>query len=428
MSTAAEVFLWGTRVGVVALADGANAASFEYDRGFLSSGIQLSPMVMPLAGTVYSFPTLSRESFHGLPGMLADSLPDKFGNAVIDAWLDTQGRPRGSMNAVERLCYTGVRGMGALEYVPALGPDADASEKLDLDQLTELAQDVLAKRETLHIAANDHAMSQIIRVGTSAGGARAKALISWNEETGDIRSGQVRSGPGYGYWLLKFDGVAANADKEQADGPRYTQIEYAYHLMARVAGIQMTECRLYSEGGRNHFLTRRFDRTPDGSKLHMQTLGAIAHFDFNVPGAHSYEETSQVMRAIGLGQAEVEQLFRRMVFNVCARNQDDHVKNISFLMDRSGTWSLAPAYDVTYAYNPGGMWTGMHQMAVNGKRDGITEEDLVRCGRHMSLRPVRIKDVCDAVREAVKQWPTFAERACLPESQMAGIAAAFCLV
>lgn len=428
MGAAAEVFLWGTRVGMVAVADGSHVASFEYDKDFLASGIQLSPIVMPLAGLVYSFPALPKESFHGLPGMLADSLPDKFGNAVIDAWLDAQGRPRGSMNAVERLCYTGSRGMGALEYVPALGPDARVSDQLDLDSLSKLAQDILSKRESLHIPANDYAMSQIIRVGTSAGGARAKALIAWNEETGDIRSGQVLSGPGYGYWLLKFDGVAANADKEQADGPRYTQIEYAYHLMALAAGIQMTECRLYEEGGRRHFLTRRFDRTPGGGKLHMQTLGALAHFDFNSPGAHSYEEASQVMWAIGLGQAEVEQLFRRIVFNVCARNQDDHVKNISFLMDRSGTWSLAPAYDVTYAYNPGGAWTGTHQMAINGKRDKITREDLILCGRHMSLRPARINGALDAVREAVLQWPTFAERARLPESQMEAIYATFCLL
>ena len=427
MSAAAEVFLWGTRVGVVALADGTNVASFEYDRDFLSSGIQLSPVTMPLAGNVYSFPGLPLESFHGLPGLLADSLPDKFGNALIDAWLDVQGRPRGSMNAVERLCYTGSRGMGALEYVPALGPDAGTSSTLDLERLTELAQRVLSQREALHIPADDRAMSQIIRVGTSAGGARAKALVAWNEATGDIRSGQVAAGPGYGYWLLKFDGVAANADKEQEDGPRYTQIEFAYYLMAREAGIEMTECRLYEEGGRRHFLTRRFDRKADGGRIHMQTLGALAHFDFNAPGAHSYEEASQVMWAIGLGQSEAEQLFRRMVFNVYARNQDDHVKNISFLMGRSGRWSLAPAYDMTYAYNPGGVWTGMHQMTVNGKREGITREDLVRCGRHMNLRPPRIRDVCDAVCAAVRHWPAFAECAELPEGQARGLASTFCL-
>ena len=427
MSAAADVFLWGTRVGTVALTDNSDIASFEYDRDFLSSGIEISPVVMPLAGRVYSFPALSRQTFHGLPGLLADSLPDKFGNAVIDAWLDAQGRPRGSMNAVERLCYTGSRGTGALEFVPALHPDAEVPDTLDIGRLAELAQSILSQRKAFHASTDDQAMSQIIRVGTSAGGARAKALIAWNEETGDVRSGQVQAGKGYGYWLLKFDGVAANADKEQADGPRYTQIEYAYHLMARAAGVKMSECRFYDEGNRRHFLTRRFDRTADGGKLHMQTLGALAHFDFNVPGAHSYEEAAQVMHAIGLGQAEVEQLFRRMVFNVCARNQDDHVKNISFLMDRAGVWSLAPAYDVTYAFNPGGAWTGVHQMSVNGKREGIVEEDLLACARHMSLRPARAHAAIDAVREAVRMWPAFAGQAELPEEQAQALERTFCL-
>lgn len=421
MNTVAEVMLWGTRVGTVSLADGDTVASFEYDGRFQSSGVQLAPLTMPLGGQVYRFPALAGETFHGLPGLLADSLPDKFGNAVIDAWLDMQGRPRGSMNAVERLCYTGARGMGALEYVPALGPDATSSEELNLGRLTELAQDILSRRANLHVAQDDGAMAQIIRVGTSAGGARAKALIAWNEQTGDIRSGQVAAGDGYEYWLLKFDGLVNNADKERPDEMGYTRIEYAYHLMARVAGIEMTECRLYSEGDRRHFLTRRFDRTADGGKLHMQTLSAVAHFDFNVAGAHSYEQAADVMRRVGLTQGEVEQFYRRMVFNVMARNQDDHVKNTSFLMNRQGMWSLAPAYDVTYAYNPGGAWTGSHQMTVNGKRESITLDDLMACARRMSVRKRAAEAAIDVVRAAVAGWEEYAEEAGVSEERARAI-------
>ena len=422
MSLSAEVMLWGSRIGTVALPEGQSVALFEYDRDFLESGIQLSPIAMPLAGRVYSFPELADESFHGLPGLLSDSLPDKFGNAVIDAWLDTQGRPRGSMNAVERLCYTGTRGMGALEYKPALGLERSKTDEIDLAHLTELAQNILSKRQELYVPTDADGLDQIIRVGTSAGGARAKALVAWNKQTGELRSGQVDTAPGFGQWLLKFDGVSANADKEGADAPCYTRIEYAYYLMALEAGITMNECVLLEEGTRKHFMTRRFDRTQDGEKLHMQSLGALAHFDFNVAGAHSYEEAAQVMRLIGLGQADVAQLYRRMVFNVLARNQDDHVKNIAFLMDRSGQWSLAPAFDMTYAYQPGGAWTGSHQMRINGKRDGITHDDLLECARNMSLRERKAKDIIDKVHTAVTQWEDFAQTAEVPERQASAIA------
>ena len=428
MSAVAEVMLWGRHVGTVAVPDGERAASFEYDSEFLRSGIQLSPVVMPLAGRVYSFPELPFESFHGLPGLLADSLPDKFGNAVIDAWLESLGRARGSMGAIERLCYTGVRGMGALEYRPALGPEPTESDAIDLERLAALAQDVLSRRQNLHVSSSEGGFGQIIRVGTSAGGARAKALVAWNEETGDLRSGQIDAGPGYGYWLLKFDGVSANADKESADAPCYTRIEFAYYLMARAAGVQMSECRLLEEGPRRHFLTKRFDRVEDGGKLHMQTLGALAHFDFNSAGAHSYEEAVEVMRVVGLGQDEVAELFRRMVFNVMARNQDDHVKNIAFLMDRAGNWSLSPAYDMTYAYNPGGAWTGSHQMRINGKRDGIVLDDLLACSRHMSMREPLAKAIIDEVRDAVSSWAAFADEAGLPEGQARALESQFLIL
>ena len=413
--TTANVNLWGVHVGTVAFTQGERAARFEYTPGFIASGIQLAPIHMPLSAQVYSFPELPSSSFHGLPGLLADSLPDKFGNAVIDAWLSAQGRPAQSLDPVERLCYTGTRGMGALEFEPVIGPRSGKATAIQVDKLTELATQVLQQREHVAFAADANAMEQIIRVGTSAGGARAKAVVCINERTGEIRSGQVDAGHGYEHWILKFDGVSGNRDKEQDDMPSYTVVEYAYHLMACAAGIQMTECRLYEEGGRRHFLTRRFDRVRGtGEKIHMLTLGALAHFDFNSAGSNSYEQAAQMAYRLGLGQDQVEQLFRRMVFNVVARNQDDHVKNIAFLMDKQGSWSLAPAYDITYAFNPGGFWTGCHQMTINGKRSEINREDCLATAQHMNIKPVRAHAIIDEVCSAVAGWSQYAERAQLP--------------
>ena len=414
---AAEVMLWGTRVGLIVFDDVTGLGSFEYDKTFLRSGIEISPIMMPLSERVYSFPELARNSFHGLPGLLADSLPDKFGNAVIDAWLRTQGRSPESFDPVERLCYTGNRGMGALEYIPARGPLASESEQIQIDRLVQLASDILCFRQEIHIPAGEHAMQEIIRAGTSAGGARAKAVIAWNEQTGDIRSGQIDAGEGYGYWLIKFDGVRENGDKEGADAPQYTRIEYAYYLMAKNAGILMSECRIYQEQGRHHFLTRRFDREMEtGRKLHMQSLGGLAHFDFNLPGAYSYEQAAEVMRGLRLPKADMKQFFIRLTFNVLARNQDDHVKNISFLMDRNGAWRLAPAYDVTYAYNPDGMWTGTHQMSVNGKRSQIDRYDLLHVARNMGIKEREAVEMIESVRNSLKKWRDFAEKAKITES------------
>ena len=412
----AQVYLWGTRIGFVAFDDTTGLGSFEYDTAFLASGIEVSPIMMPLSGRVFVFPELPRKSFHGLPGLLSDSLPDKFGNAVIDAWLRRQGRSPESFNPVERLCYTGSRGMGALEYVPALGPNPKESESIEIDGLVKLASDILQDRESMHIQYTENAMAEIIKVGTSAGGARAKAVIAWNKETGDIRSGQIQAGDGYEYWLIKFDDVKGNGDKEGDDGPQYTKIEYAYYLMAKDAGIQMSECQLFHENGRSHFMTRRFDRDLiTGAKYHMQTLGGIAHFDFNQPSAYSYEQAVEVMRRLRLSNKEISQFFRRMVFNVFARNQDDHVKNISFLMDRTGKWSLSAAYDMTYAYNPGGTWTGAHQMTINGKQSAIDMQDLLTSGHIMGLRKAEIDSIIADVRTSLSKWDQFAESAGLPE-------------
>lgn len=424
--TTAEVMLWGTKIGTVAFDDNSGLGSFEYAPAFLTSGIEVSPIAMPLSRRVYTFPELARQSFHGLPGLLSDSLPDKFGNAVIDAWLRSRGRSPESFNPVERLCYTGSRGMGALEYVPARGPSATESERIEIDKLVQLASQVLRSREKMHVSAGENAMQEIIKVGSSAGGARAKAVIAWNEQTGDIRSGQIEAGKGYDYWLMKFDGVSGNGDKEGEDAPQYTRIEYGYYLMASDAGIAMSDCRLYEEQGRFHFMTRRFDReAKTGGKLHMQSLGAIAHFDFNQPGVYSYEQAAQVMRRLRISATEISQFYRRMVFNVLARNQDDHVKNISFLMDRKGIWRLAPAYDVTYAYNPDGMWTGTHQMSINGKRDRITRQDLMDAAKHMGIKQAEAEQAIAAVGESLTRWYDFADKANITDRAAHQIAAQF---
>ena len=415
----ATVRLWGRSIGAVLMEEGRDHAAFQYDPAFARSGIELSPLVMPLSDRVYEFPTLPRDAFHGLPGLLSDSLPDRFGNALINAWLATQGRTPESFTPVERLCYTGTRGMGALEFSPALGPRPRKATTIEIDALVQLASDILSHRNALQAslagAAREKALNDILRVGTSAGGARAKAVIAWNVETGELRSGQIAAGEGFDYWLLKFDGVSANRDKELDDPKGYGAIEYAYHLMAKAAGITMTDCRLLEENGRRHFMTRRFDRLAGGEKLHMQSLCALAHLDFNQPGAHGYEQALLTIRQLQLPMAALEEQFRRMAFNIVARNQDDHVKNIAFLMDKQGRWSLAPAFDVTYSYNPSGAWTSAHQMTLNGKRDGFTLEDFETCARSALMKRGRAGTIIEEVRAAVLRWPEFAAAAGLAD-------------
>ena len=418
MAALAEVRLWGRNIAAVSMDEGTDAAAFQYEPEFARSGVEIAPLVMPLSSRIYSFPALARISFHGLPGLLADSLPDTFGNALIDAWLATQGRTPESFNAVERLCYIGTRGMGALEFAPATGPRPRHATRIRVDALVALASEVLTHRNALHgsfaVEQRKNALQDILRVGTSAGGARAKAIIAWNPETHEVRSGQVKAPEGFEYWLVKFDGVSGNRDKELEDPQGYTVIEYAYALMARDAGIEMTDCRLLEEGGRRHFMTRRFDRRGDGGKFHMQSLAALAHFDFNAAGAHSYEQAFDVIRRLNLPMRAVEQQFRRMVFNVVARNQDDHVKNIAFLMNQRGAWSLAPAFDVTYAYNPKGLWTARHQMTLNGKQDRFTLEDFRACAATAGLKRGQAETILDEVRAVVARWPEYAQRADVP--------------
>jgi serine/threonine-protein kinase HipA len=430
VSTLAAVTLWGSRIGAVSMPDRDRVAAFQYDPDFLDSGIEVAPLVMPLRPEPYTFPALNPESFHGLPGLLSDSLPDRYGHALIDAWLAGQGRSPESFDAVERLCYIGRRGMGALEFAPSRGPTPSRTHNLQVAELVELASEVLSRRDELvaSLAAGhqQQAMRDILSVGASAGGARAKAVIAWNPATNVVRSGQLDDlGPSFEHWLLKFDGVSNNRDKDLlADPQGYGAIEYAYSLMARDAGILMSDCRLLEENGRRHFMTRRFDRGRDGSKRHMQSLAALTHFDFNRPGAHSYEQAFLAMRRAGLPAQAVEQLFRRMVFNIVGRNQDDHVKNIAFLMDRSGQWELAPAFDVVYSYRPDSPWTSQHQMTMNGKRDDFTVADFRTCGRTASLPGGRAERILKEVREVVSGWGSYAHRVQVDEEHVLRIAPA----
>jgi len=415
MSTVSEVRLWGRTIGAVSLEEDDEIAAFEYDPAFARSGIQIAPLTMPLSNRVYSFPELSRKTYHGLPGLLADSLPDKFGNALIDAWLATQGRTPESFNAVERLCYTGKRGMGALEFKPAIGPKARTATNVQIDKLVELASEILTQRKNMKVSfaapEKKRALREILKVGTSAGGARAKAVIAWNPSTHEVRSGQVPAGKGFEYWLLKFDGIEGNKDKELEDPKGYGVIEYAYYNMACDAGISMSECRLFEEMGRRHFMTRRFDRLQNGQKLHMQSLCALAHYDFNLAGAYTYEQALLAIRQLGLPMSAVEEQFRRMTFNIIARNQDDHVKNIAFLMDKTGNWSLSPAFDMTYSFRPSGEWTATHQMTMNGKRDNFTMDDFKACARTASMKHGRAKMIVNEVLSTVSRWRSYADEA-----------------
>ena len=416
--TDAHVNLWGRRVGAVSWDADRAVGVFQYDPDFHSGGVEVAPLSMPVRSTPYTFPALSRDTFHGLPGLLADVLPDRYGNRLIDVWLAETGRRRGDFSPVDRLCYVGNRGVGALEFKPALVRSRKRN-RIDFDALVDLANRVLDERHQLAgwlgAGHDQEALEQILSVGTSAGGARAKAVIAWRPETNEIRSGQVDAGAGFQHWLLKFDGVSASRTGELADPAGYGRIEYAYYLMARAAGIRISDCRLHHEGGRSHFMTCRFDRTAEGRKIHIQSLGAMRHFDYREPGAHSYEQAVGAIRQLGMGMPAVAEQYRRAIFNIAARNQDDHVKNISFLMERSGEWRLSPAYDVTYSYNPAGLWTRDHQMSLAGKVNDFTWEDLLTFARSCGMNRHEARRILGEVFSAVGIWRRFADEAGVDE-------------
>ena len=417
----ARVVLWGSVIGAVTWLEDREIGVFQYTPDFLRSGIRLSPLMMPLGEFPYEFPALARNTFKGLPGLVADSLPEKYGNAIIDAWLASLGRTAASFHSVERLCYVGSRGMGALEFQPAtLGPPT-SNRAVEVERLVDLANQILDERGRLGgvFSGGDdrEAINDILRVGTSAGGARAKAILAWNPKTNEFRSGQVDAGAGFEHWLLKFDGITSTRDTEVATPMGYGKIEYAYHLMAVEAGIEMTTCRLHHEGGRSHFMTKRFDRSANGGKRHMQSLGAIAHYDYRQPASYSYEQAIQVIRRLGLPRKDMDQQVLRAMFNVVGRNCDDHVKNIAFLMDRRGEWRLSPAFDISYAWNPSGEWTSRHQMSVNGKRDGFMREDLLALAKVADIKKARAEQMVERVIEAVRRWPDFAGKSGVSDVQ-----------
>jgi len=422
----AVVKLWGHTVGAVSWLDDKAYSIFEYEPGFLQQGLDISPVHMSIDDAIngdsrFSFPALNKDTYLGLPGLLADALPDKFGNSIIDAWLARNGRDSASFSPVERLCYTGKRAMGALEFSPAIIDRYDESVPVEVSELVGLAQEIMNERKALEVSigksakANADAILDILRVGTSAGGARPKAVIAMDKD-GNVMSGQAAAPAGYQYWILKFDGVT---DLELGEPRGYGRIEYAYYLMAKAAGIEMEESRLLEENGRAHFMTRRFDRV-DGRKLHMQTLCGIAHFDFNMAGAYSYEQAFMIMRKLRLSKAEATEQYRRMLFNIIARDQDDHTKNIAFLMGPDGKWKLSPAYDVIYSHNPAGKWTNQHQMSLNGKRDNFTMDDLRVVAESISL--TRTDQVINEVFAAVERWPEFAREAGIKPERIAEIA------
>jgi serine/threonine-protein kinase HipA len=407
------VALWGHDVGAVAWDDARQIATFEYTDDFIRLGMQVAPVMMPLRSGTFSFPALSKDTFRGLPGLLADSLPDRFGNRLIDLWLQRHGRAVSDFSPVERLCYMGTRGMGALEFKPALTRPSK-SIPLEVAELTELAREVLQHRSQWAVnlkGAKAEALDTIIRVGTSAGGNRAKAVIAWNPKTGEVRSGQVSAPAGFEPWILKFDGVG---DASLGDPKGFGRIEYAYHKMAVAAGIEMSACHLLEENGRAHFMTRRFDRDLAGAKIHMQSLCALGHYDFNAAGEYGYEQALGMVHRLNLGYPALLEMYRRMVFNVVARNQDDHTRNIAFLMDPQSQWRLSPAFDVIWSFSPSGQWTNQHQMSVNGKRDHFTRSDLLSVADQFGIRGAA--HIVEQIAAVVAVWPQFAAEAGVPAS------------
>lgn len=406
MVNLAKVYIWGEYAGAVLWNENTGTATFEYEPSFSKVGWELSPLMMPLKdNSPHAFGELSKGTFMGLPGLLADALPDAYGKALLDRWLASLGRT--FANPVERLCYQGKRSMGALEFVPAKDDYLEQSSSIEISSLVEVASEVLSNKAELDTNLKENtkeALVNIIKVSTSAGGQRAKAVIAYNDDTGEVRSGQVEAPKGFCHWLLKLDGVTNAA---LGDPQHYGKIEYVYYMMALRAGLEMSECRLLEENGRAHFMTKRFDRIGGNEKVHMQTLCGLAHYDYKMLHAYSYEQAFQVMRRLRLPYWQAEQMFRRMVFNVIARNQDDHTKNISFLMDKAGTWRLSPAYDVSWAYNPRGEWTSHHQMSINNKWDGITRTDLLSVAKAMHIKQANeiVNEVCDAV----SMWSTIAK-------------------
>ena len=409
MAQVVTVNLWGKRLGALSEDERTGNLLFQYDKKFLSLGLNVSPFHMNIGDgdRIYSFPDHNNNStFKGLPGLLADSLPDNYGNAVIQAWLAANGRASTNLSPIETMLFIGSRGMGALEFEPASRKESKRSSPVDLDTLVKIANRILNDRENFstNLSKNDQeALADILKIGVSAGGARAKAIIAYNPKTKEVRSGQVMAPNGFSYWLIKFDGVT---DKQLGETYGYGRVEMAYSLMAKQAGITMTECMLLEENNRAHFMTKRFDRDEDGNKIHMQSFCALCHFDYNAVGLYSYEQLFESMRSLGLPYPDAEQLFRRMVFNVLSRNCDDHTKNFAFLMSPNGEWRLSPAFDICHSYRPGSHWVSSQSLTVNVKRDSFSKEDFLSVAKKMNIK--KAVHIVDEVSSAIAQWDRFA--------------------
>ncbi|OFX41929.1 MAG: toxin HipA [Bacteroidetes bacterium GWA2_32_17] len=406
----ALVKIWGTNVGAVAWDKATGVGSFEYDPGFLKLELDLSPIKMPIDEVkVFSFHELRYNTlFKGLPGLLADVLPDRYGSMLINTWLAHNGRAMDSMNPVELLCFIGVRGMGALEFEPPIYESNNTATKVEINEIIKFANEILSGRKNFstNLHKNEEkALLDIIKIGTSAGGARAKAVIAYNTQTGEIKSGQANAPKGFSHWLIKFDGVS---DKQLGSPQGYGRVEMAYHLMAKDAGIEMSECRLLEENNRAHFMTRRFDRTENNEKLHIQTFCALQHFDFNDVNAFSYEQLFQTLRSLHIDYSQAEQLFYRMVFNVLSRNCDDHTKNFSFIMDKKGKWKLAPAYDICFAYSPKNPWVSHQALSINGKRENFTRNDFITLAKQMNIK--KAESIINHIYVISQDWNKYAKQ------------------
>ena len=406
-----KITLWGKDVAAVTWDIERGVAVLEFFESFVHKRLDISPLVMPMDDLIrgnrtFSFPAHKTKTFQGLPGLLADSLPDDYGNSVIDEWFAAKGMTN-TITPLDRLSYIGKRGMGAMEFEPATKVKGlNESSLIEIQQITELAQNILNKRENFSatlLQRGNKKVIDILRVGTSAGGAKPKAIIAYNEYTKEVRSGQVKAPDGFSYWLLKFDGVEAGKLRDNPEG--IGRIEYAYYGMAIDCGIKMAECRLLHEGDLAHFMTKRFDRTEAFEKLHIQTLCAIAHYDRDE--RYAYEQVFQTMRKIYLPYSDMEQMYRRMVFNVIARNHDDHTKNHSFIMSKTGLWTLAPAYDLCYSCSPSSKWTNQHQLSLNGKRDHFVQKDLYEVARKADIK--NAKEIIQQVKEVVSSWERYAQ-------------------
>jgi serine/threonine-protein kinase HipA len=417
MILTAKVKIWGAYVGAIAWDERNQLGSFEYSPDFLNKAWDLSPIKMPIARgrQVFSFPELRPgrgdvyDTFKGLPGLIADMLPDKYGNQLIDAWLVRQGRPSGSMNPIEKLCFIGSRGMGALEFEPSSQSTQNTAKKIEVSSLVDISRKMLDQR--LNFAADlstgeEKAMTDILRVGTSAGGARPKAVIAFNPKTGEIKSGQTKAPQGFEHWLIKLDGVS---DAQFGESSGYGRVEMAYHLMAKRAGIDMMDCQLLEENGRAHFMTKRYDRAGSNTRHHVQTWCAMNHYDFNDMASFSYELLFETMRALHLSYPMAEQMYRRMVFNVLSKNCDDHTKNFSFKLEKGGEWELSPAYDICYAYDPKSIWVSQHALSINGKRKAHQLEDFLTIAKSMNIK--KGKSLVEEIANIVGQWEEFANEA-----------------